>query len=112
MRRNVFDKSVLAAAGAALIFATASTGAAAQDSEFGVLPMGKGVEETYYMCAACHSEKLVVQQGLTREGWDELITWMVDEQEMEEPDPEERKIVLDYLSTHFNTDRPNFPARK
>ena len=28
--------------------------------------------ETFAACAACHSERLVAQQGMTREQWDEL----------------------------------------
>jgi cytochrome c len=53
----------------------------------------------------------VAQQGLTRERWDHLLHWMVEEQGMHPLDPEDREIVLDYLSTHYNTDRPNFPRR-
>jgi cytochrome c len=79
--------------------------------EFGVLVEEPGVEETFYACAACHSERLVAQQGLTRERWDHLLVWMVEEQGMQPLDPDERETVLDYLSTHYNTDRPNFPRR-
>ena len=57
------------------------------------------------------SERIVVQQGLTREGWEEVLEYMVEEQGMtpiEEPD---RDRVLGYLSTHYGPDRPNFPLR-
>ncbi len=81
------------------------------DYEFGVLFDAPGVSETYYNCIACHSEKIVAQQGQTREGWIYLLEWMVEEQGMpviEEPD---YSIIIDYLSEHYNTDRPNFPKR-
>lgn len=84
---------------------------AANSSEFGVLVQDKGVEETFAYCSACHSERLVAQQGLTREGWSELMEWMIEEQGMapiEEPD---RTLVLDYLSKNYGVDRPNFPKR-
>ena len=73
------------------------------------LVAGKGVEVTYYSCTSCHSEMIVAQQGKTREGWDKLLVWMVDEQGMSELPPENRELILDYLAEHYNTDRPNFP---
>ena len=98
-------KRVLAA------FAALVPALATAESEFGVLVDEPGVETTYYACSVCHSERLVAQQGLTRERWDNLLHWMVDEQGMDPLDPEDRAIVLDYLTTHYNTDRPNFPKR-
>lgn len=77
--------------------------------DYGVLHEAPGVEETYIYCSACHSERLVAQQGLTREKWDHLLDWMVEEQGMTELEPEERTIILDYLAEHYNTDRPYFP---
>lgn len=53
----------------------------------------------------------VAQQGKTREGWDEMLVWMAEEQGMAELPPEERETVLDDLTGHYNTDRPNFPRR-
>ena len=85
---------------------------AQDDYEFGVLFDAPGVSETYYNCIACHSEKIVAQQGQTREGWIKLLEWMVAEQGMpviEEPD---YTTIIDYLSTNYNTDRPNFPRPK
>jgi cytochrome c len=52
---------------------------------------------------------IVAQQGKTREGWDEMLVWMVEEQGMAEIPEDERNIILDYLAEHYNTDRPNFP---
>jgi len=88
---------------------SASAIAFADDSEFGILHVAPGVEDTYYACTACHSEMIVAQQGLSRGGWDELLDWMVEEQGMSELDSEERRVILDYLAAHYNQDRPNFP---
>ncbi|MBY6069417.1 aldehyde dehydrogenase [Leisingera aquaemixtae] len=102
----------LAAACAALCSAISQAHAqASEDSEFGQLVAAEGAEETYYVCTACHSEMIVAQQGKTREGWSGLLDWMTEEQGMPELDPDERRIILDYLSAHYNTDRPNFPLR-
>jgi len=54
---------------------------------------------------------LVAQQGLTRERWNELIDWMIDEQGMPELEPEERELILDYLAKNYGPDRPNFPLK-
>ncbi|EKE43903.1 cytochrome c-552 [Oceaniovalibus guishaninsula JLT2003] len=79
--------------------------AAAPNPDFGNLPDGPGVEETYYQCVACHSTAIIRQQHLTDERWDYLWTWMVEKQGMYEPDDETRDIVLSYLKTHFSAER-------
>ncbi len=82
-----------------------------EDYEFGVLFDAPGVETTYYACTACHSEMIVAQQGLTRDEWEEMFEWMVDEQGMDELEEPDRTEILDYLAAHYNTDRPNFPRK-
>lgn len=84
---------------------------AQEDSKYGVLVEGKGAEETYTYCSACHSERLVAQQGLTREGWSELMQWMVEEQGMAPIQEPDRTRILDYLAKNYGPDRPNFPYK-
>lgn len=79
------------------------------EADFGQLVVAPGVETTFYACTACHSEMIVAQQGKTRQGWDKLLDWMVEEQGMAELSEEDRNVILDYLAAHYNTDRPNFP---
>lgn len=86
--------------------------AAEDDSEYGVFVDKPGVEEAYAYCSACHSERLVAQNGLTRDGWIELMEWMVDEQEMDPVEEPDYKRVLDYLTKNYGIDRPNFPKNK
>lgn len=93
---------------AALIAAGVAAGQQA-DGEFGVLVPGEGAEETYVYCSACHSERLVAQQGLTRERWEKLLAWMVEEQGMPPLEEPERGLILDYLTENYGPDRPNFP---
>jgi len=113
---NIVGKTAArAAAGlffAALAVATFEQSAkAADDSEFGVLFVAPGVEETFYACTACHSERIIAQQGLSRKHWDETFEWMVEEQGMDEIEEPDRTIILDYLAKHYNEDRPNFPGQ-
>lgn len=85
-----------------LLLATTARG---EDDPFGsTWPEGPGREEAGYLCGACHSLRLVTQQGLSRSDWDETLDWMVEEQEMEPLESDERELILTYLSTHFGTD--------
>lgn len=79
------------------------------DVELGVLVNDSGAEETFIYCTACHSERIVAQQGLTKDGWIEVLEWMVDEQDMSEIDEPDFTIVIDYLAKNYNVDRANFP---
>jgi cytochrome c len=78
------------------------------DDEYEGLPPGLGRDEVYGYCGTCHSVRLVTQQGLSREAWDETLVWMIEEQGMGELDDETHKLILDYLSEFLNTDhRPS-----
>ena len=78
-----------------------STPGSAETDEFQGLPEGLGREEVFYTCQACHSLAIVKQQGLNRDSWDESLVWMVEEQEMAPLEPEDRKLILDYLTRHY-----------
>ena len=64
-------------------------------------PAGPGQAEAGALCNACHSLAIVKQQKLSRETWDTLLTWMVDEQGMAVQTPERRALILEYLVAHF-----------
>jgi hypothetical protein len=90
-------------AGLALVaLAGLAPASSAQDDEFDGLPPGLGQEDTYYACNVCHSIRLVTQQRLSRERWDELLDWMVEKQGMPPLPEEDRALVLGYLAEHFN----------
>lgn len=79
--------------------------ALAEEDELGGIPRGPGAEETYYLCSACHSFRLVAQQGLSRERWAEALVWMVEEQEMEQPEPADLELMIAYLTKYYGPDR-------
>ena len=64
-------------------------------------PEGPGRDETADMCAACHSGRLVSQQGLSRAQWDETLDVMTERHKMPKLEGEERKRILDYLAAAF-----------
>jgi len=79
-------------------------GSAAEADELVVLglPPDTGRDKVEIYCGACHSLKLVVQQGLSRRDWDELLVYMIEEHEMEPLETDDRKLVLDYLAKHVS----------
>ena len=83
------------------LLAYLSTHFGLDEEDWGGLPPGPGREEVYYGCQACHSLRIVVQQGLSRDSWDETLEWMVDEQGMPELEPEEHQLILDYLANNY-----------
>ena len=109
---SIFRRCLLGAALFATLVLVLPVPASAQDDDYDLLPEAEGRDEVYAVCSGCHSIKLVIQQGLSRDVWDEVLDWMVADQGMPELDPETRGIVLDYLDRHLNTDhRPQYLRR-
>jgi len=79
--------------------------AVARDPDLGNLPIGPGLEDTFYTCTACHSAQTFAQQRLTDERWDYLWGWMIREQGMPDYEDELRASILGYLKTHFSAER-------
>lgn len=86
-----------------LLLAGAATGAQQQEEEdiYLGLPEDTGREEVVAFCGACHSLKLVTQQRLPRYRWEELMVWMTEKQGMPKLEPQEEKLVVDYLAEHL-----------
>jgi len=78
---------------------------AAMVEDFDGLPPGEGREETHAICAACHSLRIVRQQGLDTDRWDDLMTWMTEKQGMPALPDAERKRIVAYLAKNFGPDR-------
>ncbi len=83
--------------------ASAETASSAFDpaDDYWGLPRSEGHETVAAYCAACHSLQIVMAQRQSREGWDYLLTWMVDKQGMAAPAPEMRDEMLVYLTREF-----------
>jgi hypothetical protein len=82
----------------ALVLLAAS--ASAQDAPE-ELPEGPGREEAFYSCTACHGFAIVVQQGMSRQRWDETLTYMTERHGMPALEGADREMVLNYLSGHW-----------
>jgi hypothetical protein len=64
-------------------------------------PDGPNREDTFYFCTPCHSFKIVAAQGMSRERWDETLTFMVTRHKMPDVQGQDREKMLDYLTTAF-----------
>ena len=86
----------------AAIVSVALAGAARSDDRgLEDFPEGKGREETANLCAACHSGRIVSQQGMSRAQWDDTLDVMTDRHKMPKIEGEERALILDYLAAAF-----------
>ena len=68
---------------------------------FGGLPEDDGRELVFGTCTRCHSIHLVRQQGLSRQRWDDTLTWMIERQGMLSPTTDQREVLLTYLAKWF-----------
>jgi len=51
-------------------------------------------------CTSCHSSDLITQNRQTREGWEKLIRWMQETQNLWDLGPNE-PLILDYLAKNY-----------
>ena len=80
------------------------------NADLGVLFAAEGAAVTHAYCTVCHSERIVAQQGLTRKDWVETLEYMVEEHGMAPIAAPDFDRIVEYLSTHYGPDRPNFPS--
>lgn len=100
----------LLALGAVGIGIAIASPAFAEDESPEDLPPGKGRDEAFYGCTACHGFAIIRQQGMSRERWDAAIEDMRVRHNMPEPDAVDRALILDYLTATFpprQRGRPN-----
>ena len=64
-------------------------------------PAGAHRDDTFYFCTACHGFKIVAQQGMSRERWNETFDIMVTRHKMVDVQGEQREQMLDYLTAAF-----------
>lgn len=78
-----------------------------RDERIEDLPAGPGRDETFGMCTACHGYKLVSNQGMSRDNWNETLTWMTERHNMPDIQGADRELILDYLASHHPPRAPS-----
>ena len=101
-----FDKSVVAETtlSVSVIVSCMILSGLALAKDFGCLPDDGHRNHVIGHCASCHSEKLICQNRMNRDNWDDTITWMQKEQNLWPIPKEIRQKILDYLAHHFGED--------
>jgi hypothetical protein len=101
------------AGGALLAALVAASVATAQEiaEEPSVLPDGPHRDEVFYFCTACHSARIVHNQQMSRERWDDTLTWMTERHGMAPLEGPDRQRFLDYLATALGEDAAPAAAR-
>lgn len=61
---------------------------------------GEGLMTVVANCTACHSASLVTQNRMSREGWESLIRWMQETQNLWDLGANET-VILDYLAANY-----------
>jgi hypothetical protein len=103
----MFKRSVLAAV---LLAVFAVTLARAQSTSSPELPAGPIQAKATTACGECHEARIIVQQRLSKAVWtkevDKMVKWgaLVDSQD--------RDALIDYLSTNFGVDKPEYIAER
>ena len=64
------------------------------------LVMDEGFEIVRGNCTPCHSAKLITQNRASREGWEKMIRWMQETQNLW-PLGENESLILDYLAKNY-----------
>ena len=69
--------------------------------DLALLPEGEHRDLVVATCTTCHGAGLVASQRMTRNAWDQTITWMQKEQALWDLHGEQRGQLLDYLEAWF-----------
>ena len=105
--RSIFIATfVLCATGAIGPAVAQTSGFTPREEEPEEFPEAPGREDAFYGCTACHNFKLVAQQGMSRQRWDDTVDFMIRQHKMPTPGVQEREKILDYLARAF----PEQPA--
>ncbi len=108
LRRRFFTRLALASLVVlvAEVFAARIT-ASKYDNATGLV-VAPGYQIVIANCTACHSARIIIQQGMNRDNWRETIEWMQNEQGLWPISAPTLAEMLNYLATHYGPTRPHF----
>jgi mono/diheme cytochrome c family protein len=87
-------------AGLALLLACfCAVGAQAQQKQQQQLPDGPGKDVMQRVCSGCHGAEIVIGRGLTRDGWTQVVTEMIERGAQGSED--DFGQIVEYLATNF-----------
>ena len=106
----MFKRSCFALAVLVVVCAPFFSAQGPQRSGANDLPPGPMQAKTHTACTACHDNRIITQQRLSKDAWtkevDKMVRWGTI------MDPKDRDPMIDYLSTNFPPDKPADPPAK
>lgn len=83
-----------------VFFAQQSMARQNMDANTGLI-VDQGFESVKSECTVCHSAKLIIQSGATRQGWLETIRRMQNTQGLRQLSAETEQAILTYLAKNY-----------
>jgi hypothetical protein len=80
----------------------------AQSTSSPELPAGPMQAKATTACTECHEARIIVQQRLSKAAWTKEVDKMTNWGAL--VDPQDRDALIDYLSTNFGVDKPEYIA--
>lgn len=90
-----------------VLFAAVSYAQTPSPSE---LPEGPMQAKAVTACTECHEARIIVQQRLSKAAWTKEVDKMVKWGAVVEP--QDRDLLIDYLSGNFPVDKPEYVAER
>jgi mono/diheme cytochrome c family protein len=84
---------------ALLLVCFCAVGAQAQQKQQQQLPDGPGKDVMQRVCSGCHGAEIVIGRGLTRDGWTQVVTEMIERGAQGSED--DFGQIVEYLATNF-----------
>jgi len=101
-KRSAAVSLLLAAAVAPLIWP--------QSASSPELPPGPMQVKATTACMECHEARIIVQQRLSQAAWTKEVDKMTKWGALVEP--QDRDLLIDYLSANFGVDKPDYVAER
>ena len=106
----MFKRSFVVVTAFAVICAPFFSAQSPKPSGANDLPPGPMQAKTHTACTACHDNRIITQQRLSKDAWarevDKMVRWGTI------MDPKDRDPMIDYLSANFPPDKPADPPAK
>ena len=102
--------SRLSASAAILIVVAAVPLFGAQSASSPELPAGSMEAKATTACTECHEARIIVQQRLSKTAWTKEVDKMTKWGALVEP--QDRDLLIDYLSANFGVDKPDYVAER
>ncbi|MDE0800848.1 MAG: hypothetical protein OSB02_08955 [Rhodospirillaceae bacterium] len=95
---------IIIATAASLLYSLVATSAYADDDpDYAAMVDGDGKDFAFLVCSDCHAMQHVLQKRYSSQGWQSAIKRMTEDFGMAELEPDESRLIIDYLNYNYGT---------